>query len=49
MQLHVAPIFLGAGARLFDGHVATAPGNRAEAGGRVATGVVHLKYELASR
>jgi dihydrofolate reductase len=50
MQLHVVPIFLGGGARLFDGHVAQAPGqlelNRVV---QSPTGVVHLKYELGSR
>jgi dihydrofolate reductase len=50
MQLHVVPIFLGAGARLFDGHVARAPGQLELT--RVIespTGVVHLKYEPANR
>ena len=50
MQLHVVPIFLGAGAPLFDGHVGTAPENLALK--RVVespTGVMHLKYEVVGR
>src|SRR5829696_2806795 len=50
MQLHVVPIFLGGGARLFDDHVAQAPGqlqlNRVV---ESPTGVVHLRYEVAGR
>jgi len=50
MQLHVVPIFLGGGARLFDGHVAQPPGqlqlNRVV---ESPTGAVHLKYELGGR
>jgi dihydrofolate reductase len=50
MQLHVVPIFLGGGARLFEDHVAQAPGQLQLT--RVVespTGVVHLKYELGER
>jgi dihydrofolate reductase len=50
MQLHVVPIFLGDGARLFDDHVAQAPDQLKLT--RVVespTGVVHVKYELAGR
>jgi dihydrofolate reductase len=50
MQLHVVPIFLGDGARLFDGHVGQAPGQLQLT--RVIespSGVVHLKYEPAGR
>jgi dihydrofolate reductase len=47
MQLHVVPIFLGDGARLFDDHVAQAPG-RLELTRVVEspTGAVHLRYQL---
>jgi dihydrofolate reductase len=50
LQLHVVPIFLGDGARLFDGHVASAP-EMLELTRVVEspTGVVHVKYELAGR
>jgi len=50
LQLHVVPLFLGDGARLFDGHVASAPEHLALT--RVVespTGVVHVKYEIAGR
>jgi dihydrofolate reductase len=50
MQLHVVPIFLGGGARLFEDHVADAPGKleliRAV---ESPTGVMHLKYKAAGR
>jgi dihydrofolate reductase len=50
MQLHVVPIFLGAGARLFHDHVAQAPGKlRLTRVVDSPTGVVHLKYEVAGR
>jgi dihydrofolate reductase len=50
MQLHVVPIFLGGGARLFDDHVAQAP-DRLKLTRVVEspTGVVHAKYEIAGR
>src|SRR4051812_15833205 len=50
LQMHVVPIFLGDGARLFEDHVGAAPDTLELT--RVVqspTGVVHLKYELASR
>jgi dihydrofolate reductase len=50
LQLHVVPIFLGDGVRLFEDHVAQAPGKLERT--RVVespTGVVHLKYEVADR
>ncbi len=50
MQLHVVPMFLGGGARLFDGHVAQAPDHLLLT--RVVespSGVVHVKYEVAGR
>src|SRR3954453_11055391 len=50
LQMHVVPIFLGDGARLFEDHVGAAPSTLELT--RVVqspTGVVHLKYELASR
>jgi dihydrofolate reductase len=46
LQLHVAPLFLGGGARLFDDHVVSAPGRLKPT--RVVespAGVVHLRYE----
>jgi dihydrofolate reductase len=49
MQLHVAPLLLGGGVRLFDGRLADAP--RALESNRVIespTGVTHLRYGLAS-
>jgi dihydrofolate reductase len=49
MQLHVAPLLLGGGVRLFDGRLADAP--RALESNRVIespTGVAHLRYGLAS-
>jgi hypothetical protein len=48
MHLHVVPVFLGAGRRLFDGHVADAPA-RLEQTGVVESpsGVVHLSYRAA--
>jgi dihydrofolate reductase len=50
LQLHVVPIFLGGGARLFEDHVAKAPGQlELTRTVQSPTGVVHLKYELAGR
>jgi dihydrofolate reductase len=50
LQLHVVPIFLGDGARLFDGHVGSAT-EKLELRRVVEspTGVVHVKYEIAGR
>jgi dihydrofolate reductase len=50
LQLHVVPLFLGSGARLFENHEPNAPGKLELT--RVVespTGVVHLKYEVAGR
>ena len=50
MQLHVVPIFLGGGARLFEGHVAQAPDRlRLTRVVESPAGVVHMKYEVAGR
>ena len=48
IQLHVAPVFLGAGERLFENHVADAPA-RLECTRAIEspTGVVHLRYSRA--
>jgi dihydrofolate reductase len=50
LQVHVVPMFLGAGSRLFEGHVAQ-PGVELELTRAVEspTGVVHLKYSLGGR
>jgi dihydrofolate reductase len=48
MHLHVVPVFLGSGRRLFDGHVADAPAGLERT--RVVespSGVVHLSYRAA--
>ena len=48
MHLHVVPVFLGSGRRLFDGHVANAPARLERT--RVVespSGVVHLSYRAA--
>jgi dihydrofolate reductase len=48
MHLHVVPVFLGSGTRLFDGHVAHAPAGLERT--RVVespSGVVHLSYRAA--
>jgi dihydrofolate reductase len=46
MQLHVVPIFLGGGARLFEGHVGQAPvWLQLTRVVESPTGVVHVKYE----
>jgi dihydrofolate reductase len=49
-QLHVVPVFLGEGVRLFDDHVTDPPG-RLELKRAIQTpsGVAHLSYESASR
>jgi dihydrofolate reductase len=47
-QIHVVPVMLGDGVRLFEGHLATAPGDVERT--RVVespTGVMHLKYGVA--
>lgn len=46
-QIHVVPVLLGDGVRLFEGHVASAPGDVERT--RVVespAGVTHLKYRL---
>jgi dihydrofolate reductase len=50
LQVHVVPMFLGAGSRLFEDHVA-GPGGKLELARAVQspTGVMHLKYTLAGR
>jgi dihydrofolate reductase len=50
LQVHVVPIFLGAGSRLFEDHVAE-PGGKLELTRAVQspTGVMHLKYTPARR
>ncbi|HEX8067154.1 MAG TPA: dihydrofolate reductase family protein [Thermoleophilaceae bacterium] len=48
MQLHVVPLLLGDGVRLFEGHLAEVPGELEST--RVVespTGVVHLRYRVA--
>jgi dihydrofolate reductase len=47
LQVHVAPVFLGGGTRLFDGHLTDAPA-RLDADRLVEspTGVAHLRYRL---
>ena len=49
-QLHVVPLFLGEGVRLFDDHIEDVPGELSLAEAiQSPIGVMHLKYELASR
>jgi dihydrofolate reductase len=50
LQVHVVPMFLGAGSRLFEDHVAR-PGGKLELTRAVQspTGVMHLKYTPAGR
>jgi len=50
LQIHVAPILLGDGVRLFDNHLSGAPGELVRT--RVVespTGVTHLRYEVVKR
>ena len=50
LQLHVAPMFLGEGARLFDDHVADRPGKlELTRAVQSPTGVMHLKYTIEGR
>jgi dihydrofolate reductase len=50
LQVHVVPIFLGGGSRLFDGHLAQAPGKlELTRAVQSPTGVMHLKYRPAGR
>jgi len=49
LQLHMAPVLLGDGVRLFEGHLASAPGDLERV--RVVespTGVIHLRYRPAA-
>lgn len=47
IQLHVVPVLLGDGVRLFEGHLADAPGElRCTRVLESPTGVAHLKYEV---
>jgi dihydrofolate reductase len=50
VQLHVAPVLLGAGRRLFEGHLAGAPGTLVQSTRVIESpaGVAHLRYRLAS-
>jgi dihydrofolate reductase len=50
LQIHVAPVLLGDGVRLFDNHLSDAPGELVRT--RVVespTGVTHLRYEVVKR
>jgi dihydrofolate reductase len=48
LQLHVAPLFLGSGTRLFEGHVDHAPAKlEADRMVQSPTGVAHLRYQLS--
>jgi dihydrofolate reductase len=49
LQLHVAPVLLGDGRRLFEGHLAGAPGQLVERTRAIESpaGVAHLRYRLA--
>jgi dihydrofolate reductase len=50
LQLHVVPLFLGSGARLFENHEPNAPGKLALTRAvESPTGVMHLKYEVVGR
>jgi len=50
LQLHIAPVLLGDGRRLFEGHLAGAPGRVVERTRAIESpaGVAHLRYRLAS-
>jgi dihydrofolate reductase len=50
LQLHVVPLFLGSGARLFENHEPNAPGKlELTRAVESPTGVMHLKYEVVGR
>jgi dihydrofolate reductase len=50
LQVHVAPIFLGEGARLFEDHVTERPGKlELTRAVQSPTGVMHLKYAVKGR
>jgi len=47
LQIHVVPVLLGDGVRLFDGHLAEAPGDLDPVGViESPTGVAHLRYRV---
>jgi dihydrofolate reductase len=47
LQVHVAPVFLGAGTRLFDGHIVSGPAQlTADRVVQSPAGVAHLRYRL---
>ena len=49
MRLHVVPVLLGGGARLFEHHVGDAPAALRQTGVvESPTGVVHLTYAVGS-
>lgn len=47
LQIHVVPVLLGDGVRLFENHLASAPGELERTGAiESPTGVTHLKYRV---